>query len=102
MERKDIVEAFNSVVFYNCYAEPIAEWIKALNKGIDEGKTVFLLQFQNEQLEVLKMMLVVWFGDYGTSPRSGWIEETAECKQFLLDVYNDLPEEEKVDEVTEV
>ena len=47
------------------------------------------------------MMLVVWFGDYGTSPRSGWIEETVECKQFLLDVYNDLPEEEKANEVVE-
>ena len=37
----------------------------------------------NEELNVLWILLVEMFGDCGTSPRSGWIENRSECADFL-------------------
>lgn len=37
----------------------------------------------NEELNVLWILLVEMFGDCGTSPRSGWIENRSACADFL-------------------
>lgn len=39
--------------------------------------------FYDKELNVLWLLLVKMFGDYGTSPRSGWIEKRSECVNFL-------------------
>jgi hypothetical protein len=39
--------------------------------------------FYDKELNVLWLLLVKMFGDYGTSPRSGWIEKRSECANFL-------------------
>lgn len=37
----------------------------------------------DEELNVLWLLLVDMFGDYGTSPRTGWIVNRKECADFL-------------------
>ena len=39
--------------------------------------------YYDEELNVLWLLLVEMFGEYGTSPRSGWIEKRKECADFL-------------------
>lgn len=36
-----------------------------------------------EEMKLLWMILVQCFGDYGTSPRSGWVEDTRGAAEFL-------------------
>ena len=48
--------------------------------------------------DIIYGILVIMFGDYGTSQRSGWIEEhiedITECLNDLIEVYKRLEEEE--------
>ena len=37
-------------------------------------------------------MFVLMYGDYGTSPRSGWIEKSEESLKFFEGLYNDVKE----------
>lgn len=37
-------------------------------------------------------IFVLMFGDFGTSPRGGWIIKNEESKKFFEDLYNDLKE----------
>lgn len=44
--------------------------------------------FNDSQFEIFWMMLVLQFGDYGTSPRSGWLEmdNKNEIIKFIDDI----------------
>lgn len=48
--------------------------------------------------DIIYGFLVLMYGDYGTSPRSGWIEdhieEITECLNDHIEVYRRLKEEE--------
>ena len=41
------------------------------------------------QLQVIWMQLVIMFGDYGTSPRFGWITDTKGFEEFVTKIVND-------------
>lgn len=41
-----------------------------------------------ERHTVIWQILVMMFGDYGTSPRYGWIQKTKECADFLQMIVN--------------
>lgn len=41
-----------------------------------------------ERHTVIWQILVEMFGDYGTSPRYGWIQKTKECADFLQMIVN--------------
>lgn len=77
-------EALDSVVWYNGYWEIVNEWIDELGK-LPNGKTTYRPNvFVSGGLEVLWMICVLLFGNYGTSPRSGWVEKTEQCREFLI------------------
>ena len=40
------------------------------------------------QIQVLWMMLINMFGEYGTSPRFGWIEDIKGYQKFLTEIYD--------------
>ena len=44
------------------------------------------------QLEIIWMFLVLLFGEYGTSPRSGWIDEDNfdELKEFIDEIFDNM------------
>lgn len=88
-------EAFENIVFYNGYEAIVKQWVDALNlvTAFSPHLMDFISGYSPEgvaQIECLNIMLVTWFGDYGTSPRSGWIENRKECAGFLLSVLDDI------------
>lgn len=85
-------EVFSDIVMYEGYEYIIVKWIDMLEEGISKKDTVNLWdaidECEDEQdvgsLNVLQMILVLLFGDYGTSPRYGWVTDTEKCKDFLF------------------
>ena len=49
-----------------------------------------------DELNVLWLLLVAMFGEYGTSPRTGWIVNRKECADFLESIV-EIEEEEQND-----
>lgn len=87
IELEEMREALDSVVWYNGYWDTVKKWIDELEKlpdGDINYRPDVLPGIVNEGLEVLWMICVLLFGNYGTSPRSGWVEKTKECREFLI------------------
>ncbi len=76
----DVFDALESVVWYNGYQDVIEGW-KDLPRSFESGW--ILSPKLDEQAEVLWMIAVCLFGDYGTSPRSGWIEDVDGLYDFI-------------------
>lgn len=68
---------------------------KVINEG---GKSHYIYSdgFRGSAESLLWSMLVLMFGDYGTSPSSGWIDDITGCVEFIeFFVYCDVqPKEE--------
>ena len=103
MER--IIDVFADVVWYNGYEPTVEEWLQEMSKKRPKGETVPPLYttenlnwikmskdeiFDFAQQQVLWMVLVNLFGDYGTSPRFGWIEHPRACANFLKEVLKNI------------
>ena len=99
-EKKDLVsidsliDSLDSVTWYNGLAEYILEWKKGKHLEILHGTSIHwsyddqqkLDSASFNQLQVIWMICVNLFGEYGTSPRSGWIEiENIEAFHDFLD-----------------
>ena len=74
----NMYEILDSITWYNGIYEPLLQ-IKKIVSNYEEDKFIHILRpeediFKDEQFEIFWMMLVLLFGDYGTSPRSGWLE----------------------------
>ena len=74
----NMYEILDSITWYNGIYEPLLK-LKEIISIYDEDKFIHVLRpeediFKNEQFEIFWMMLVLQFGDYGTSPRTGWLE----------------------------
>lgn len=100
IDTDELIEALDSIIWYNGYFNQIREWIDKL-KATEEGKFFSRPDSNNDGgLEVFWMLCTLMFGDYGTSPRSGWIENHTGCIEFLESVtkesaeYNDFVEED--------
>lgn len=93
-----IEQALNYLVFYNGYDDIARSLLKHIssfpgNESIlppeglkygDEGETVEA---------ILWFLLVCMFGDYGTSPRFGWISKKEDAISFLNSLISDeVPE----------
>lgn len=80
-------EALDSVVWYNGYWGIVKGWIDDLEKLSDSEikyRPRVNPSIVSDGLEVLWMICVLLFGNYGTSPRSGWVENTEQCREFLI------------------
>ena len=78
-EDNDLLDALDSVTWYNGLAEEIIEW-KNLPK---DNFGIAYPGIDNPQIEVIWMICCVLFGDYGTSPRSGWITDITGFHEFI-------------------
>lgn len=93
-----LIDALDSVTWYNGYYEVIEQWINDL-KDRSERYGYYLRPDAEPDggLEVIWMLCVCMFGDYGTSPRRGWIEDFKGCHDFLVTITKtakENPEEE--------
>lgn len=101
-----LISALDSVTWYNGLAEIIVKWKDEgylVNNGYSLGLNWNTFNSYDKdtqcQLEVIWMICVELFGDYGTSPRSGWIEleNKDSFYQFIVDItetYRDFRERE--------
>lgn len=74
MNEADLIDVLDCIVYYNGLDKPLLEIKKIILKT---PKNILKPEdeiFKDEQFEIFWMMLVLQFGDYGTSPRSGWLE----------------------------
>lgn len=90
-----IRDALDSVVWYNGYWDTVKEWIDDLEKLSDIETFYRPKPITDEGAEVLWMICVLLYGNYGTSPRSGWVEKTKECREFLIWLTKDTREYEE-------
>lgn len=91
----DVRKLLDIVVWYNGLADTVLSWKKPgvlrVNNGGSLGRKYeeerkHLSSEDIAQLEMIWMICVYLFGDYGTSPRSGWIEDIPAFHQFIDDI----------------
>lgn len=82
-DKDDLIRALDSVVWYNGLGPDILKW-KELKPGTF-GQIIcpFHIQKRTDQLEMIWMLCVSLFGDYGSSPRVGWIEDVEGFRRFI-------------------
>lgn len=85
----DIIDALDSVTWYNCLAEYVFKWTflepESNNHILPPSDKYGGEVMENEyQLQVLWMIAVNLFGDYGTSPRYAWIENVDGFRNWCL------------------
>lgn len=99
-----IVDALDSVTWYNGLAEYVYRWtLPGAGYLKRPNGTGYLTRTRAEdldprgegQLEVIWMICVNLFGDYGTSPRSGWIEKEEEFYAFCKEITTTWRESEE-------
>ena len=104
LHKEDLIDALDSVTWYNGLAEEIVHWkdpgyfdesMHSLGWIWDRFND-FPLEAR-AQLEIIWMICVVLFGDYGTSPRSGWIENIEAFYEFVDEITKTYREVEKYD-----
>lgn len=90
----DIVKSIDSWIWYNNLGDGVRELIEVLKLYPDKDHDDFDPYFKTldnwrarwwDQLEPLYIIIVCLFGNYGTSPRVGWIERIniEKCIRFL-------------------
>lgn len=93
--KSKLIDALDSVTWYNGLAEIILEWKK--EGYLKEDEHLITRDWDNEekygteadaQIQVIWMMCVEMFGDCGTSPRFGWIytENKKQFHKFIDDI----------------
>lgn len=106
-EYAKVLYLFSTVAWYN----GMEDIIKEMYELEPDSETNYIIYhyydkyFKNEetqdleayyQIQVLWMMLINMFGDYGTSPRFGWIEDIKGYKHFLKLLLEDLKRDEDI------
>lgn len=70
MNYEELIDALDSVTWYNGLAEYLLEIKKELINSPDYTDTNYIYDYgDNEQFQIIWIILVCLFGDYGTSPR---------------------------------
>ena len=67
---KELIDALDRVVWYNGHYEELFKIKEEIKK---EKDITYSYCTTDNQFQVIYMILVVLFGDYGTSPRGGWL-----------------------------
>ena len=77
-DMKNFTKAFFTALEYNWLYK---DTLLTIKRGLENGNT----QQTSYNIDECFMwsILVCMFGDYGTSPRSGWIVNVKECIEFI-------------------
>ena len=74
MNDEQLIQVLNTVVWYNGYEEDLKQ-IKEEISQLSPDKYSYHYDYGDDMgMEIIWMILVLLFGEYGTSPRSGWLE----------------------------
>lgn len=83
LHNRDIHDAFSNIIWYDalyCWLEELAD---ALEKATGYYVNPFSTEKWHTEEHFIWMLLVGMFGDWGTSIRGGWIEQTKECAEYI-------------------
>lgn len=102
--QKKLFNALDSVIWYDGHYE----WLKELRDDMEvylksnDKKAFYQIIFPApewlSEKHTIYMLLVGMFGDWGTSIRGGWIEDTEECIKFIDEICKHSWEAEKLRE----
>lgn len=73
-----LLEAIITACDYNCLIEEIITWKDKIKSKYDH-----VCIRPNSQEEFIYMICVLLFGEYGCSPRTGWIEDIEGFHNFI-------------------
>lgn len=85
-------QALDSITWYNGLAPVVFSWIELKDDGYsigcpnNYGAPEGWSESDVGQLQLFWMCAVEMFGDYGTSPRFGWITDVAGFRKWILDI----------------
>lgn len=91
----ELFEALKTAIHYNGLEEVLQTWKDRSGLEEDEyGQLFRKYALEREkydlkntaQIEIIWMICVLLFGNYGTSPRSGWIEKIKDFDVFIDDL----------------
>lgn len=86
------IQALDSITWYNGLAPVVFSWIELKDNGYsvrcpnDYGAPEGCSESDVGQLQIFWMYAVVMFGEYGTSPRFGWITDVAGFRKWIMDI----------------
>ena len=82
----DMLDALDSVTWYNDLAEYVFKWVfLEQDKAGHIHPNYYDERSENEhQLQVLWIIAVSLFGEYGITPESGWIEDVDGFRNWCL------------------
>lgn len=89
-----IVNAIKDAVWYNDLEAFIRHWIAVLENADNDYvlcPTTYEVLKEHRDLQFIWMIIVLMFGDYGTSPRGGWVESDKrnDTIMFLKNILSD-------------
>ena len=106
-KNKITVESFYKLAWYNGFDKEIKRLYKYINKEYKKGSTEhrhvsmpeWLEEYDcNHFLRVFWSILVIEYGDYGTSPRYGWLE-CDRVKYFIKDLHDTIQEHNEAEKI---
>ena len=93
LRKEDLIDALDTVTWYNGLAEEIVHWkdpgyfVESTNSlGWNWHRFIDFPLEMRQQIEIIWMICVNLFGNYGTSPRSGWIENIEAFYEFVDEI----------------
>ena len=98
---KQAIHSFLSLAFYNGYEDDVKDILKALKTAFysdDKYKSIMRpdwKKYKNYKVDefggIFWSWLVIQYGDYGTSPRFGWLyrQEAREIADFIEESLQD-------------
>ncbi len=98
-ENDKTYRALVDALWYNVGADAIKTIVDKFKELIQDESSHYLSTedinkdwYHDKELNTYWTMFVLMYGDYGISPRSGWIEKTEESLKFFEGLYNDIKE----------
>lgn len=84
---KGLIGFLNCITWYNGLAPAILKWKDVCVEDNLPYVRCPEETYDNSQLQIIWMIMVYLFGDYGTSPRSGWIlKENKEAFDIFINL----------------
>ena len=97
-KRESCKEILRTLIMYNHDVEYFEDFADVLESQDGNMCIPFSSVFNDNELHTIFEILVILFGDWGTSVRSGWIEDTKGCAKFIRECIEGLGKSEVFNE----
>ncbi len=98
IDAEKLLDALDAITSYNGLGEEILSWVELSKTPYGQIVTPKRC-WSDDQLQVIWMLAVLLFGNYGTSPRGGWIEDVEGFIEFCKRITRLYQEEIALEEL---